>query len=44
MVVLNSLVIITFQQMGTVWAATFLHYGESVTVTCHVMPYSVFEL
>jgi len=43
MFVLNSLVIITFHQMGTVCAATFLRYGESVTVTCHVMLYSVFK-
>jgi hypothetical protein len=43
MTVLNSHVIITFQQMGTVWAATFLRYGESITVTSHVMLYSVFK-
>lgn len=43
MIVLNSLVITTYRQMGTVWAATFLLYGESVKVTCRVMLYSVFK-
>jgi len=44
MVVLNSLLIISFRQMGTVWAATYVCYGESVTVSCYVMLYSVFKL